>query len=108
MSGITKHALNAVAFLLTPVATPIGQSGEQHLYAATSKTFPPLSKPDDSAVVGSTGVKGSGAYLLSSDESPCGKDAILQEYRAQGVGKQIWAHTLDVFDKVCRQDGGKF
>jgi hypothetical protein len=106
--GITKYGLEAMSFLLTPMSIPLGQSGERHLYAATSKTYPPFSKPDESAVTGSTGVKGSGAYLISWDGKPSGNDAILKDYRAQGVGKQIWEHTLHVFDKVCGKDGGKY
>jgi len=96
------------SFAITPFAVPLGESGERHLYAATSKTFPPLEKPDAEASIGSTGVKGSGAYLLHWNGESTGKEKLLKEYRAQGVGKKIWEHTLDVFDKICGTEGGRY
>ena len=108
LGSVMKFAAESLAVLLRPFSVPLGESGERHLYAATSTSYPPKASSDDSAVVGSTGVKGSGAYLISWDGSPCGKDKIMREYREHGIGKQLWDHTLDVFNKVCSKDDGKY
>ena len=103
-----RFIMKGVTTALTPFAVPLQESGERHLYAATSKVYSPRAKTEESAVSGIDGVKGSGAYRLSWDGSVVGKDKILKEYRTQGVGKQIWEHTLEVFEKVCGKDGGKW
>ncbi|MCJ1387998.1 hypothetical protein MMC18_000842 [Xylographa bjoerkii] len=108
LGSVMKFTAESLALLLRPFSVPLGESGEWHLYAATSMSYPPKAKPDDSAVVGSASGKGGGAYLISWDGSPCGKDKIMKEYREQGVGKQIWDHTIDVFNKICGKDGGRF
>lgn len=84
---------------------PLQESGERQLYDATSNNYPPLSISEESAVIGSNGVKGSVAYLLSW---PCGKVEIMEKYRSQDAGKQIWKHTLDVFERVCGNENGKY
>lgn len=106
---VLKVALDV--FFLTvarPWTVPLQESGERHVYAATSKSYPPLAVPDESAVVGSTGVKGSGAYLLRWDGTPCGAADVMTRYRSQDVGNQIWKHSLDVFDRVCGKGNGKY
>ena len=106
---VLKVALDV--FFLTvarPWTVPLRESGERHVYAATSTSYPPLATPDESAVAGSTGVMGSGAYLLRWDGTPCGAADVLQKYRSQDVGKQIWKHSLDVFDRVCGNENGKY
>ena len=95
---------------------PVGESGERHLYAATSATFPPRVDGLDrarleegqSAAVGSTGESGSGAYLLSWDGEPCGKEKMMREHREQGNMKRVWDHTMEVFEKICGTEGGKY
>ncbi|MCJ1398713.1 hypothetical protein MMC11_001914 [Xylographa trunciseda] len=108
LGSVMKFAAEGLAVLLVPFSVPLGESGERHLYAATSTSYSAKANPDDSAILGSAGIKGSGVYLISWDGSPCGKDKIMKEYREQGMGKQIWAHTLDVFNKICSTDGGKY
>lgn len=104
--------LNAVAdvfmFVITPFAVPFQESGERHLYEATSNSYPPLSISQESAVIGSNGVKGSGAYLLSWDGAPCGAASIMEEYRSKDAGKLIWKHTLELFERVCGNEKGKY
>ncbi|MCJ1382097.1 hypothetical protein MMC17_005209 [Xylographa soralifera] len=108
LGSVMKFAAESLTMLFRPFTVPLGESGERHLYAATSTSYSPKAKPDDSAVVGSAGVKGSGAYLISWDGSPCGKDKTMKEYREQGIGKQILDHTQDVFNKICGKDDGKY
>jgi hypothetical protein len=92
---------NALAFLARPWMVPLDQSGERHLYAATSSTYPSRDRKADEAVSGSDGTKGSGAYLLSWDGSVTGNQKILNEYRSDGTRKTVWEHTLGVFESVC-------
>ena len=91
--------VDAFMFVAKPLAVPLQESGERHLYEATSDSYPPLSlsASEESAVIGSKGVKGSGAYLLSWNGAPCGAVQIMEKYRSKDAGKQIWKHTLDVF-----------
>ena len=101
--------VSALTTVIKPWMVPLDQSGERHLYAATSPAYPPqIASQKDGAVVGSAGIAGSGAYLISWDGSPNSKEKIMNEYREQGVGKKIWDHTMDVFDKVCGTEAGKY
>ncbi|KAK2760200.1 hypothetical protein FQN54_002267 [Arachnomyces sp. PD_36] len=106
--AIMRPVMRAVMALSTPFTVDIKESGERHLYAATSNVYPPSAKAGGDAVSGIDGAKGSGAYRLNWDGSVVGKDSLLKEYRSQGVGKKIWDHTLEVFEKVCGKDGGKW
>lgn len=105
---IMRVIMNGALTVFSPFAVGLQESGERHLYAATSNVYPPSSKSNESAVPGADGVKGSGAYRLNWDGNVAGKDGILKEYRSQGVGKKIWDHTLEVFEKVCGKEGGKW
>lgn len=108
----SKVAAEVVGFLAKPFMVPLKESGERHLYAATSEAFPPKESGEGSAAsnvaVGSDGVKGSGGYLLNWNGEITGKQAVLAKYRAEGVGKTVWEHTFDVFQKVCGTEGGKY
>ena len=99
--------MGVVSFLLTPWAVPLEESGERHLYAATSGTYAPKGRQEDCAVVGSAGVKGSGAYLLNWDGEPTGKK-ILSQYREKGVREKVWEHTMEVFEQICGEGGGRY
>lgn len=105
---VVKVVADAFLFFAKSWAVPLQESGERHLYEATSNSYPPLSISEESTVIGSNGVKGSGAYLLSWDGASCGKVEIMEKYRSQDVGKQIWKHTLGVFESVCGNENGKY
>lgn len=105
---VLRFIMNGALAVFSPFMVALGESGERHLYAATSNVYPPSAKANESAVTGIDGVKGSGAYRLNRDGDIVGKDGILKEYRSQGVGKKIWDHTLEVFEKVCGKEGGKW
>lgn len=108
LGPVLKVVSEAFMFVATPWAVPFQESGERHLYEATSNSYPPLSISEESAVIGSNGVKGSGAYLLSWDGAPCGAAQIMEKYRSKDAGKQIWKHTLEVFERVCGNENGKY
>lgn len=94
-------ALNTVTLaLLKPWVVPIPESGERHLYAATSPKFAPRSLGDSSAALGSDGVAGSGAYILNWDDEIAGKAKLLAKMREQGLGQKVWDHTQDVFKRA--------
>lgn len=105
---VMRTIMSGAMTVFSPFTVGIQESGERHLYAATSNAYPPSAKTGDSAMSGIDGLKGSGAYRLNWNGNVVGKDKILKEYRSQGVGKKIWDHTLEVFEKVCGQEGGKW
>jgi len=93
--------------LLAPWMVGLEESGERHLYAATSAAYPSKEGPkgvelQDGVEVasGSDGVVGSGAYLLNWDGMITGKMELLREYREKGVGQMIWNHTLEILERV--------
>lgn len=77
--------------LLTPFAVNIKASGERHLYASSSVTFPPKSKGGD------------GYYLLDQNDAPIGNVKVLKKLREEGVAEKVWKHTLDVYKTVCEE-----
>ncbi|KAE8381492.1 short-chain dehydrogenase/reductase [Aspergillus bertholletiae] len=99
---ITKLALNALMVLAKPWEVPFEESGERHLYAATSPRFPPQSCKDNGndTAEGSDGHTGSGFYRLGSDGSTYKPSKVMEEYRRDGVRDNIWKHTLDIFANV--------
>ncbi|MCJ1342928.1 hypothetical protein MMC31_001117, partial [Peltigera leucophlebia] len=92
-------ALNVLMAVIKPWTISLQKSGERHVFQANSNIYPPSFIAEEAAMVGSNGVKGSGGYLLGSDGAPTGAIAILGKHRSEGVGEQIWKHTLDVFEK---------
>lgn len=96
-----RFGSNVLFFLAKPWVVPLDQSGERHLYAATSSTYSSRDRKADGAVTGADGTKGSGAYLLSWDGSVTGNQKILNGYRRDGTRKTVWEHTLGVFESVC-------
>ncbi|KAI9891307.1 MAG: hypothetical protein M1814_002820 [Vezdaea aestivalis] len=98
---LVRFPLKGLQAILTPWSTSVLESGERHVYASTSTSFPPKNKATEDAVTGSDGVKGSGAYLINSSCQPCGKEKILKQYRENGNGKELWKYTQDVFDRIC-------
>ncbi|KAH6656284.1 hypothetical protein BKA67DRAFT_551468 [Truncatella angustata] len=94
------------------VLLPVDESGERHLYLATSARFPPamidghddvVSLEDDAAVaLGTTGEAGGGVYIVGPDcEGPTSlvRD-FLGEMRKSGLVKEVWRHTVGEFDRI--------
>lgn len=102
---VTRIALNAMLVLAKPWLVPLNESGDRHLYAATSPRFPPkASTGGEDVASGADGVKGGGAYLLSWDGSAAGNQKVLQDYRQNEIGKLVWEHTVGVFESICGKD----
>ncbi|KAF7591619.1 hypothetical protein BBP40_001319 [Aspergillus hancockii] len=88
------HVLSAVlGRLLSPFMVPIEESGERHLFAATSGKFP--SKAD------SDGTKGSGCYWLNWDGEVFPANKKLGKTRDEGAVEKVMQHTNEVFKRVC-------
>ncbi|KAI9825350.1 MAG: hypothetical protein M1826_007028 [Phylliscum demangeonii] len=111
--------------LVRPFTVPLEECGERHLFLATSARYPPkvvggveedgdgkgdgkegkalagVPMPAGVEVAqGADGSPGSGCYMLGVDGEPVGDRALLDDYRARGMGKTVWAHTQTVFDRV--------
>ncbi|GKZ73294.1 hypothetical protein AnigIFM50267_009977 [Aspergillus niger] len=98
------RGLTQALFALTPVCSSIGllsvkESGERHVYAATSPLFAPRVKGVDT--VGADGAKGSGAYRVDYDSSIVkAKAELVERYLSSGVGKKVWEHTRAMYAKA--------
>ncbi|KAG9231317.1 hypothetical protein BJ875DRAFT_123238 [Amylocarpus encephaloides] len=98
---------------VSPFMLDVEECGQRQLFIATSGIYPPAKLADDSPLAsrapipkGLSPVKGgdrkvgSGGYLASWNCEPTGRP-LLDDYRAQGVSKTIWEHTMGVFDKAA-------
>jgi NAD(P)-dependent dehydrogenase (short-subunit alcohol dehydrogenase family) len=83
LGPIMQKALTVGMFLLKPIGLVkgVGESGERHLWAATSDGF------------------ASGLALLgpNGDRVP---SKVLEQLRKEGVGEKVWVHTDGVFGKI--------
>ncbi|KAL9597322.1 MAG: hypothetical protein Q9179_004308 [Wetmoreana sp. 5 TL-2023] len=102
--------------LLTFFETPIDEVSERQVFHATSARYPSLSHSSTSSIKdagvalpqgveaaeGSNGIKGSGAYLTSSDyeSTGTGTGKLMTGYRERGLPEKIWRHTFHTFKEV--------
>jgi hypothetical protein len=98
--GIPGWLTAPAMFALTPFCVPIKESGERHLYAATSDVYTPKARAG--AANGSTGIN-VGSYLMEWDNRPVGNEMVLEKYRTEGVAEKVWKHTLSVYETVCEE-----
>ncbi|GAB7349561.1 hypothetical protein MBLNU459_g0256t1 [Dothideomycetes sp. NU459] len=91
--------------VLSPIMVPVEESGERHLFAATSGRFPPKaeSKVEEDVAIGSDGVKGSGCYWASWDGEVFPANKKLDMTRDEGAVEKVVQHTEDVFRRVCEE-----
>lgn len=87
--GVPSWINTLAAFLLTPFCVPIKESGERHLYAATSSAFAPK------------GNGGRGSYLLDWGDGEVGNERVLKRLGEEGVAEKVWGHTREVYERVC-------
>jgi hypothetical protein len=103
--------LRVVLPLMKLVTVSLPESGERHLFHATSARYPPsgVKDPPGAGVALPDGVEvargadwktGSGCYLLNWNGETIGDKKLLDEYRKREMGKRIWEHTEEVFDRV--------
>ncbi|KAL8723590.1 MAG: hypothetical protein Q9225_000132 [Loekoesia sp. 1 TL-2023] len=100
--------VNLMLPVMRMVTTSLEESGQRHLFHATSARYPPregewkgLPLPERIQVAeGADGKVGSGCYLLGPDGETVGDKELLEEYRRREMEKKIWEHTLEVFERV--------
>ncbi|KAK4694108.1 hypothetical protein P7C71_g3416, partial [Lecanoromycetidae sp. Uapishka_2] len=102
-----KMALNLAVTVFSPWTVGIEESGERHLYAATSAAYPPKSGEKggvgiggDQPTKGSDGEAGSGAYLIGWEGDFRGNEKVLKELREKNAGQKIWQHTMSILKSV--------
>lgn len=106
--------------VVVPIATlftlGLQESGERHLFHTTSARYPPAQvkkDPDHASAPAGVGLpqgvkvaqgwdqrEASGCYLVNHDGETIGDQSLLEGYRKKEMGKKVWAHTLEVFDRV--------
>lgn len=92
------------------VCVPIEESGERHLYFATSARFP---SPSGNALTvplgdgvevaqGTTGAFGSGVYSLGWDGETASSavQELLADMRDKGLVEEVWRHTESEFKRI--------
>ncbi|KAF7672914.1 hypothetical protein GT037_008865 [Alternaria burnsii] len=108
-SGGRNPWLKPVYALLSPFSVSTKESGERHLFEATASRYSPRAKAEgvQGVVNGGDGVEGSGHYQLSwnGEAQPDTKRAA--NMRAEGAEEKMWAHTTEVFHKIC-DEGGRY
>lgn len=102
-----KAASRLALTVLSRWTLGIEESGERHLFAATSAAFPSKGGEKGGVEVGegevkkgSAGEVGSGAYLIGSDGEVRANEKVLEELRNTDAGAKIWAHTMKLFEDV--------
>ena len=104
---VVSAAISLIFTLASPWMVPIRESGERHLYAATSARYPArsglptgVSIGSEGVMKGSTGEIGGGAYLIGSGNEFRANEKVLSELRSKGAGPKILEHTLKTFKAV--------
>ena len=95
------------------ICVPIQESGERHLYLATSAKYPPMSGGRDPGFAipledgedvarGTNGHIGSGTYSLGWDGEGTSSAVVkvLTDYRDEGMVDQVWWHTEREFKRA--------
>lgn len=107
---LVKSGFWLLSQVLRPMFTGIEESGERHLYIATSRAYPAKSGSESGVELGaetvkkgSTGQVGSGAYLIGADCEVRANEKVLGELRQKGAGEKIWDHLMSTFNSVRGQ-----
>ena len=102
---------NLVLPIIKLLSVNLTESGERHLFHATSSRYPPATSkglggngvalPSGVKLAeGADGKEGSGCYLLDQNGEIVGDRKLLEEYRKKDMGKRIWEHTQEAFGRV--------
>lgn len=95
--------------LMYPFSVNINESGQRHLFHATSDHYPAnnfnncgkaATRAGNQAVVGSDGTLGSGAYLMNWKGETFAAGKKMQNLRAQGMAHKVWEHTTDLLSRA--------
>lgn len=120
MEGIAGVVLRAyIYFLGRWVCVPIEETGERHLYLATSARYPPVSGGEGRGFAvplgdgvdvarGTTGGVGSGVYSVGWDGESSFPVVwkLLAGLREKGMVEDVWRHTESEFKRITGQDEG--
>ncbi|KAL3434160.1 hypothetical protein BDV09DRAFT_186085 [Aspergillus tetrazonus] len=99
-----------LSLLMKPFMVPLEESGERHLFAATSGKFPGAAKgiqqegtggDQEDVAPGSDGRPGSGCYWVNWDGEVFPEHANIKQKRAEGAVERVVEHTEEVFRRVC-------
>ncbi|KAL6239484.1 hypothetical protein BDW75DRAFT_198301 [Aspergillus navahoensis] len=100
--------------LLRPFMVPIEESGERHLFAATSGRFPGAAQgirgddtrgeADGDVALGSDGRQGSGCYWVNWDGEVFPEQGRITQRREEGAVERVVEHTEAVLRRVCEED----
>jgi len=123
-SGIARGTTGAVWFVIKAVFKVVGplvyipnqESGERHLFLATSARYPPGTGEDAAAGVplagevavarGTSGKVGSGVYSIDWDGESAGPkvEVLLAKFRKEGLVEKVWEHTEEEFRRITGLD----
>ncbi|KGO41079.1 Short-chain dehydrogenase/reductase SDR [Penicillium expansum] len=109
--------MNIVLMIIGPlVYIPIRESGERHLFFATSAKYPPRALLNATAEAssgvplsegvevasGTDGKVGSGVYSIHWSGEHAGPKVVklLAGLREQGMAQKVWQHTVGEFDRI--------
>jgi hypothetical protein len=108
-----RAALKVLTPLISLAGVGADETGARQLFLATSGIYPPAKPASESTTAvgaptpkdvpvatGVDGKVGSGGYAVNWDGKVTGKKSILDEYHAKGVGKIVWEHTMETFQKI--------
>ena len=120
MPGFVGVVIRAYIYLAGRwICVPIEESGERHLYLATSARYPPVNDRNGSdptvplgkgvdVARGTNGGIGSGVYSVGWDgesSSPI-VQKLLAGLRDKGMVEEIWGHTESEFNRITEPDEG--
>jgi len=102
MLGLTK----VMQVLLWPFYVSEGETGERHLFAATSARFPAQSEEGEDPAVGTDGRVGSGVYTVDekSEVGGVGVLGTLRRSRDEGKGEWVWGELRKDFVRITGQE----
>jgi hypothetical protein len=109
--------MTIVLLIIGPlIYIPIRESGERHLFFATSAKYPPRAAVDEAAGVpfvgeivvaeGTDGGIGSGVYSIHWDGEHTGPKVVglLSGMREQKMAQKVWQHTVTEFKRITGSD----
>lgn len=105
----SRFLVGLMKVLLRPFMVPLEESGERHLFAATSNRYLPKAGEEGAAgldgkpAVGSDGNRGSGCYWVSWDGEVFAPNKKFDDARTLDVVDKVLKHTEEVFVQVCEK-----
>jgi hypothetical protein len=121
-TGITREANSLIGWVMRLVLSvigpliyiPIRESGERHLFFATSAIYPPrvgdevgIELAGGEIARGTDGVVGSGVYSVGWKGEAAGEGVVelLAGLRGEGMKEKVWEHTLGEFERIVGSTG---